>query len=53
MPWCSKFLSAIFKVTETPGGTPVILELDTPVLLCFFLIGDFLVGNPPPDILFF
>ena len=25
MPWCSKLLSAIFKVTETLGGAPVIL----------------------------
>ena len=25
MPWCSKLPSAIFKATETLGGTPVIL----------------------------
>ena len=25
MPWCSKLLRAIFKATETLGGTPVIL----------------------------
>jgi len=25
MPWCSKLPSAVFKATETVGGTPVIL----------------------------
>ena len=25
MPWCSKLLNAIFKATETLGGTPMIL----------------------------
>ena len=32
MPWCSKLLSAIFKATETLGGAPAIVELDTTVL---------------------